>query len=799
MKHRFLDTIRKKTTFFLVVFAVCLLLAIFILAQTVLLNSFMKLENQQTLNELEAALIGLQNEIDRIDSIAGDWAPWDATHQYMRDFNPGYIRQNLSDASVANLNIDLFVLVNTAGKIVYSKGYDVVADHSVEIVPGFQQYLAEHPELVTHTSAQDTHAGLVEINRTELVLASHPIVNSAFGGDIRGSLIIGRYLDQARLSTLNQHGGLEIELQNIHTLTPGSDFADIYTSRLQDNQAVVQPVGRKTVSGYALYDDIYGEPSFIFRISSPREIFLTGTRSLTFFMAAIVIISLLFGAIFLNSLDRSILRRIHSIASTVNLVRSTSDLSLRIRTWGHDELSLLARQLNEMFETLYASSQKLAENQSKLEHEARHDALTGFPNRAFFVNRLQQALENRRKDCGERCAVLFLDLDRFKLVNDSFNHEFGDMLLVELSRRLARCVRADDFVSRFGGDEFVILLEHVTQEETAIEVAERIKRELDLPFFIRGKTIFVTASVGITFVESDERPENALRNADIAMYRAKALGKARYAIFDRSLLANSYTRLELENELRRGLAQGEFEVYYQPIVSIINGQTVSVEALVRWHHPTRGLLSPAEFLSTAEETGLILPLSEFVTATALSHLRQLNDKGFDSLRMSINYSYMTLREPHFVEWLTNQIETLHLNPQNVQIELTENAVMTDFVPTMSTLHRLKAAGIQLALDDFGTGYSSLIQIKNIPTDCLKIDRAFISNMLEPGGDQAVVLAVIEMAHQLGVALVAEGIETREQMDFLLEHGCEYGQGYYFSKAMAFSALLKYLRQPVSIV
>ena len=215
---------------------------------------------------------------------------------------------------------------------------------------------------------------------------------------------------------------------------------------------------------------------------------------------------------------------------------------------------------------------------------------------------------------------------------------------------------------------------------------------------------------------------------------------------------------------------------------------------MRWHHPTRGLLLPGEFLATVEETGLILPLSEFVTATALSHLRQLNEKGFGSLRMSLNYSYMTLRESYFVDWLTRQIEVLRLNPQLVQIELTENAVMTDFVPTMSTLHRLKAAGIQLALDDFGTGYSSLIQIKNIPVDCLKIDRAFINNVLEPGGDQAVVLAVIEMARQLGVSLVAEGVETHEQMLFLLKHGCQYGQGYYYAKAMAFSTLLGYLRQ-----
>lgn len=765
-----------------------------ILMQNVLLNSFIRLENQQTMSEVKAVLGGLDTEVARINSVAGDWAPWDATYDFMISRDPAYIEENLSASSIANLRINLFVLVDNSGQIVYSTGFDLETQQTSSIPAHFQAYLDAHPQLLTHTDTLDTFAGLVDVDGITMILASHPIATSAFEGPARGSLIVGTYLDTQHLQAISQHADMQIDYRPVALLSTDSDFYKIYSTHLQQNPVVVQPLNQQIVCGYAIYNDLYGQPNYIFRLSLPRSIYNTGRSSLFIFLLIASIISLAFGVIFLSGMDRLLLRRIKSIANTVNLVKSTSDLSQRIHIWGQDELGLLARQINEMFETLHASSQNLAEKQQRLEHEAYHDALTGFPNRTFLIERLKQAVDVAQNTGSERCAVLFLDLDRFKLVNDSFNHEFGDLLLVEMSRRLARCVRSGDFVARFGGDEFVILLEHMSSEETAIEVADRIKRELDLPFFIRGKTIFVTASVGITFVEAGERPENALRNADIAMYRAKALGKARYAIFDRSQLATTYTRLELENELRRGLAQGEFEVYYQPIVSIADGQPVSVEALVRWHHPTRGLLLPGEFLATVEETGLILPLSEFVTATALSHLRQLNEKGFGSLRMSLNYSYMTLRESYFVDWLTRQIEVLRLNPQLVQIELTENAVMTDFVPTMSTLHRLKAAGIQLALDDFGTGYSSLIQIKNIPVDCLKIDRAFINNVLEPGGDQAVVLAVIEMARQLGVSLVAEGVETHEQMLFLLKHGCQYGQGYYYAKAMAFSTLLGYLRQ-----
>lgn len=788
------NTIRKKAAFTVAITTTGLSVVIGVLVLLILLNGVRQLEIQNVIRSINGLIENIENEVVTVNSIAGDWAPWDATYQYMHDQDPAYITENLNDASIANLELNVFALVDTKGNVIYQKDFDLQAGESKPVLPGLQNYLNQHPRLLIHPSVNAEWAGLVTIDDQTLILSSHPVVTSEFTGPIAGTLIIGRILNARTLNEINNIEGAAVDFQNSALIAPGSDFDSVYGKELKVGQILVKPIDSDHVEGYTLFDDIYGLPKYIFRVNMYRDIYQFGARGLAVFLALTALSGIIFGFVFMANLDRMVLSRIRVISRTVAQIKSSSDLSKRIHVWGKDELSYLARQINETFEMLHVYSKQLEENQAQLEYEAHHDTLTGFPNRSFFVSRLNESLRKAHQEKNGRCAVLFLDLDRFKLVNDSYNHEFGDRLLVELSHRLNRCVRGDDFVARFGGDEFVILLDHVTDESVAIEVADRIKRELSMPFFIRDKSIFISASIGITLVDGSDRPEDALRNADIAMYRAKAQGKARYAIFEDGTQSNPSSRLELENELRHALAHGEFEVYYQPIVSISDRKISSIEALVRWRHASRGLLAPREFLSTVEEIGLILPLSEFVTATALSHLQQLQNKGFKDLTLSLNYSYPVLREPYIVDWLTRQVEVLHLDARSVQIELTENAVMSDFNPTMNTLHRLKAAGFRLALDDFGTGYSSLLQIKSIPADCLKIDQAFMRNILEPGGDQAVVLAVIAMANNLKMDTVAEGVETREQLEFLARSGCHYAQGYYLAKPMAYSSLLAYLNK-----
>ena len=414
-------------------------------------------------------------------------------------------------------------------------------------------------------------------------------------------------------------------------------------------------------------------------------------------------------------------------------------------------------------------------------HEALHDGLTGLANRTFFLERLCTAIRLSRRLETHRVAVILMDVDRFKVVNDSLGHALGDALLIAVARRLEGCVRAVDTVARLGGDEWAILIEDVENGDEVSRVADRVRQELRQPLIVGGHSLFVTVSAGIALLtETTQAPEDLLRDAETAMYRAKELGRDRHVVFDPSLHGRAVALLELESDLRFALERGELVVYYQPIVTADGLDVRGVEALVRWRHPERGLVSPADFIGFAEESGLILPLGEWVLRRAIEQMREWQVAGLAPERISVNLSARQLQQENLAERVAHLLDRAGLDAGCLELELTEGVVAEQAETTIQVLKGLRDIGIQLAVDDFGTGYSSLAYLTRFPVSTVKIDRAFLVDIQHDSVNQAIVQAVTTLAHSIGMRVVAEGIETTEQLELARSLGCDEAQGYLIS-------------------
>ncbi|MFL6293069.1 MAG: putative bifunctional diguanylate cyclase/phosphodiesterase, partial [Thermoanaerobaculia bacterium] len=421
--------------------------------------------------------------------------------------------------------------------------------------------------------------------------------------------------------------------------------------------------------------------------------------------------------------------------------------------------------------------------EERLLHDALHDERTGLPNRALFMDRLWQSMERSRREPERLMAVLFLDVDQFKIVNDSLGHLVGDELLIQIARSLSSVLRPLDTIARIGGDEFAILVEGGYEVEDAASVADRIHQRLAAPINLGGHEVFITASIGIAVCTPDyEKPEDLLRDADTAMYRAKSSGRACHVVFHRGMHHFVMARLQLESDLRRAIERGQIEVHYQPFVDLGTGTVTGVEALMRWNHPRRGLILPDDFLTVAEETGLILPLGSYVLTQACRRVREMQIKypEHGRLRVSVNLSNRQFFQSDLHEQIAEALAVSGLEPECLGLEITEGVIIRHAESASSRFTRLKALGVQLYLDDFGKGYSSLNYLHRYPMDILKIDRSFVSRIGEEGGNNSIVSAIVHLGHQLGMKVVAEGIQSLEHVAKLRGMGCEYGQGFFFS-------------------
>jgi diguanylate cyclase (GGDEF)-like protein len=432
--------------------------------------------------------------------------------------------------------------------------------------------------------------------------------------------------------------------------------------------------------------------------------------------------------------------------------------------------------------------------EAKLAYHASHDALTGLANRSLFEDHLQHDVQLAQRH-GRHLAVLFVDLDDFKPINDSLGHEVGDQVLVQVAQRLADELDPGDTLARFGGDEFVILLPELLREENAIRLAERLLACIRRPYRVGEHELYIGASVGIAFLQEGlENPVEMIQQADMAMYRAKQKGRNAWECFTSDINDEVSARMALRNDLQEAIEAENFELYYQPLLEARSGSVVGFEALVRWKHPVRGYLSPGLFIPLAEDTGQIGPISEWVLRQACRDMCRLALEGYGRYRVSVNLSPLQFRRANFLINLQQALLETGLSPEYLELELTEGILMADTGAAVETLHRLRDMGIEVSIDDFGTGFSSLSYLKQLPIGKIKIDRSFVRDIATSRHDSAIVQGIISMAHHLELVVVAEGIEEAEQRDFLVAHGCDVFQGFFFARPMPLEKLQAYLRQ-----
>ncbi len=524
---------------------------------------------------------------------------------------------------------------------------------------------------------------------------------------------------------------------------------------------------------------------------------------------AVFLVSMLAAFILSARLQRVVTDPILRLAHTARRVSSEEDYTLRAQREGNDELGDLIDGFNEMLAEIQARDMELDLHREQLEdmvsrrtaeleaanaqlalakehaesaaekmaHQAYHDALTGLPNRALLNDRLVLALAHAYRE-AEMLAVLFLDLDRFKVINDSLGHAFGDQLLCSVTKRLLQCVRADDTVARVGGDEFMILLPTLEDADDAGQVAQKIIDMLKEPFVCEGHELHITTSIGISIYPDDGTDSGTLmKQADISMYRAKERGRNNYLYYTADMDAQSHHRLIMENNLRRALGRNELQVFFQPRIHTQSGELLGTEALLRWHHPEMGMVPPAQFIPLAEETGLIVPIGEWLLRAACAQTRAWQQAGHSDLRIAVNISARQLGKRYLLDIIKRVLAETRMAADTLELEITESVVMQNARSTITTLKELKQMGIRLSIDDFGTGYSSLSYLRRFPIDTIKIDSSFVHEIPHNAEDVSIARAIIAMAHSLKLSVVAEGVENDLQLQFFREHACDEVQGY----------------------
>ena len=424
--------------------------------------------------------------------------------------------------------------------------------------------------------------------------------------------------------------------------------------------------------------------------------------------------------------------------------------------------------------------EKVNDKTKTLKHQAHYDSLTALPNRLLFSDRLAQSIKHASRH-KTTLSLLFLDLDRFKEVNDSLGHEVGDKLLQIVSIRLKACIREEDTIARQGGDEFTILLGDIETNDL-IKLANKLISTIQEPFRINHHELYVTLSIGISNFPEDGTSSNVLlRNADTAMYKTKELGKNGYQFYNSMMTEQTLERLELDRNIRKAIERHEFQAYYQPQVDLLHKKVVGMETLIRWHHPELGTISPVQFIPLAEETGLIIPIDQWMMQESVKTLSKWQEEGIDTGKLSINLSIKQLENKDFITHLKSLLDKTGCDPKKLEFEITESQIMKNPESSITVLNHVKELGITIAIDDFGTGYSSLSYLKRLPIDKLKIDRSFIKDLPSDEEDATIVRTIIALAKSLKLDLIAEGVETQEQKEFLIKEGCHKIQGYLYSK------------------
>ena len=642
-----------------------------------------------------------------------------------------------------------------------------------------------------------------------ILLSICPILTSAGEGPINGYIVLGANFTEKKIAYIGEELSSEIKLTFLKDFEYDRKFFD-----LKDDKIQIDAVSDQKIIGRAFLDDIDGKHLLLLSIEKNRDINNIGEAGIKATLWLLLGLFFLFAIIITVILDRGILLRFQELSNDIRKIGEGKDLSVRLKRQNiDDELTDVSNEINGMLGALERSQLFLSKSESALkkaieklqdevlEHQktqeqikyiAYHDTLTGLPNRNLLNELLVHSitLAERNNKC---MAVLFLDIDGFKMINDIKDHGMGDQILQEVAERLLKTLRKSDVIARHGGDEFIVIIEELDNCSGVELIANKIINCFQEPFHLENQDYFLTTSVGVAVYPADgQTPDMLIKNADIAMYKAKENGKNQYLFCTPVMKDVANETMELSTNLYRAIEKNELELYYQPQLSCHNNQIMGVEALIRWRHPVMGLISPAKFIPIAEKTGLILPIGEWVLRTACQQNKKWQEQGLPKIRMGVNLSLRQFHNNDLLNLVESVLKETKLAPQYLELEITETIAMKEKSYIINTLNAFRQIGVSIAIDDFGTEYSSLSYLKHLPVDRLKVAMQFIRGIGIDHKDEALAKGIIVLAKSIGMNVIAEGVETKEQLEFLKNHNCDEIQGYYFFKPLIEAEMTKLL-------
>ena len=808
-KTKWFKSIRTR---FIGIMAVMLILTagmVYLILHTVMQDKINILEDKYIIENVERTKKEIFKEIEVLDTIVMDWAVWDNSYQFMIDKNPEYIKANLSEDTLNNLKINIMLFIDNKGNLVHGEGYDLQKKESVPIDEALLKYIKDH-SLLQNNDVKYRKSGIITLNGKDLILLSIcPILTSAGEGPINGYIVLGANFTEKKIADIGEELNSEIKLTFLKDFEYDRKFFD-----LKDDKIQIDAVSDQKIIGRAFLDDIDGKHLLLLSIEKNRDINNIGEAGIKATLWLLLGLFFLFAIIITVILDRGILLRFQELSNDIRKIGEGKDLSVRLKRQNiDDELTDVSNEINGMLGALERSQLFLSKSESALkkaieklqdevlEHEktqeqikyiAYHDTLTGLPNRNLLNELLVHSitLAERNNKC---MAVLFLDIDGFKMINDSKGHGMGDQILQEVAERLLKTLRKSDVIARHGGDEFIVIIEELDNCSGVELIANKIINCFQEPFHLENQDYFLTTSVGVAVYPADgQTPDMLIKNADIAMYKAKENGKNQYLFCTPVMKDVANETMELSTNLYRAIEKNELELYYQPQLSCHNNQIMGVEALIRWRHPVMGLISPAKFIPIAEKTGLILPIGEWVLRTACQQNKKWQEQGLPKIRMGVNLSLRQFHNNDLLNLVESVLKETKLAPQYLELEITETIAMKEKSYIINTLNAFRQIGVSIAIDDFGTEYSSLSYLKHLPVDRLKVAMQFIRGIGIDHKDEALAKGIIVLAKSIGMNVIAEGVETKEQLEFLKNHNCDEIQGYYFFKPLAEAEMTKLL-------
>jgi diguanylate cyclase (GGDEF)-like protein len=759
-----------------------------------LLKNFREIEQQNATNGIERVRQAFDSALRSYSVQSLDWSNWDDSYEFAVTRSPEFIKANCYPEGLSSVELDSIVFLDVKGQIIFSghsNRFPLLARVDNEMLVTKLEELrafSGSPSGLTEASS------VMHIKGQWLSVVVRPIFDTKKSKPSRGWVVFATVLDPSFFQSIGQTAHY-----NVRVLFPSAPELKSVEHQLKFEGSALSIMDDDNMAAYSLVRGFGREPILVIKSIMPRQVMQQGRSMIEAMGYQLLLICILVSAVIIAVLDRIAFARLGMLSKQVGEIKNL-DGGSRITLRGKDELGVLTLAINRMLEGIENATKRVRDSEEALrrhneqleqtilertreiEHQSLHDKLTGLPNRVLYMDRLTFALTKiRRSRVG--IAALFIDLDNFKLVNDSLGHEMGDALLVAVAERLRKAARPSDTVARMGGDEFTILLEDISSPDVAVTVAERILRLLKEPILLGTKETYANASIGIAFTTDPELVEaDLLRDADTAMYHAKAAGKSGYRVFDESMYDNHIEHLELQTEIRKALDNKGFGVYYQPLVCLKTRRVLGCEALARWFHAERGQIPPGKFIPIAEEMGAIVQLGyEIMEKACCQAVEWISQYGLEDFKLSVNFSGKQLQRDDAVAQIKGVLERTKLPPQCLKLEITESILIDDREVASAKMKELKALGVCLALDDFGTGYSSLSMLHAFPIDTLKIDQLFINQLEEDEESLAIVSAIIALAHSMNLEVVAEGIETKAQHQRLAKLGCALGQGYLYDR------------------